>query len=204
MTEDTWKLLLTDVRSCTLCEAHLPKGPRPVVQFHPAARILVAGQAPGRKVHASGKPFDDASGDRLREWLGVTADTFYTPEQLAILPMGFCYPGTGKAGDLPPRPECAPTWRGKLLAELPNLELTIAIGRYAHDWHFPGSRLSVTDRVREWLDTEPAERSNVVPIPHPSPRNNRWLQRNPWFEAEVIPLLKDRVQRLLHGNPGSK
>lgn len=185
--------LLTQIQACTLCEKHLPLGPRPVVQFHPKARILVVGQAPGRKVHASGKPFDDASGDRLRNWLGVTPETFYNPEQLAIVPMGFCYPGTGASGDLPPRPECAPAWRQKLLPHLEHLELTLAIGRYAHDWHFSGPKRSVTERVQGWREYWP----KIVPLPHPSPRNNLWLRRNPWFEDELIPQLKERVQQLI-------
>ncbi|MCB0143332.1 MAG: uracil-DNA glycosylase family protein, partial [Caldilineaceae bacterium] len=128
---ETFEQLLSDVRGCTICAAHLPHGPRPVVQAHPLARILIAGQAPGRKVHESGVPFDDASGDRLRDWMGITRAIFYNPQQIAILPMGFCYPGTGKAGDLPPRPECAPAWRAQLLAALPNIELTLVLGQYA-------------------------------------------------------------------------
>ncbi|RUO64035.1 Uracil-DNA glycosylase [Pseudidiomarina planktonica] len=186
--------LLAQIRACTLCEKHLPLGPRPVVQFHPKARILLVGQAPGRKVHASGKPFDDASGDRLRNWLGITADTFYNAKQLAIVPMGFCYPGTGKSGDLPPRPECAPAWRHKLLPHLEHQKLTLAIGRYAHDWHFSGPKMTVTERVQRWREYWP----EIVPLPHPSPRNNLWLRRNPWFETELIPQLKQRVQQLIN------
>ena len=185
--------LLAEVRGCTLCAQHLPLGPRPVVQVHSSARILVAGQAPGRKVHETGVPFDDASGDRLRTWLGVSRETFYDARQIAILPMGFCYPGTGKSGDLPPRPECAPAWREKLLARLKSLELTLVIGQYAQDYHLPEAGESLTEVVRAWRKHWP----RVLPLPHPSPRNNIWLKKNPWFEAEVLPVLRDRVAKVL-------
>lgn len=185
--------LLTEVRACTLCAAHLPLGPRPVLQLHASARILVAAQAPGRKVHASGLPFDDASGERLRDWLGVTRETFYDPTQLAILPMGFCYPGTGKSGDLPPRPECAPAWRARLLAHLPRIELSLVIGQYAQAYHLPGVAASLTQRVQAWREHWP----RIVPLPHPSPRNNLWLNRNPWFAAELLPVLRARVSEVL-------
>lgn len=185
--------LLEEVRACRLCADFLPEGPRPVLQLDPQARILVAGQAPGRKVHVSGKPFTDASGDRLRDWMGVSEDCFYDPAQLAILPMGFCYPGTGKSGDLPPRPECAATWRERLLALLPNLQLTLVIGQYAQAYHLPGKPQSVTATVQQWQTHWPT----VVPLPHPSPRNNIWLRRNPWFEAELIPALRQRVASLV-------
>ncbi|MGM0430537.1 MAG: uracil-DNA glycosylase family protein [Pseudomonadota bacterium] len=188
-----WQQLLRDVRACTLCEPELPLGARPEVQFNPKARILVAGQAPGKRVHASGKPFDDPSGDRLRQWMGIDKETFYDAEKLAIIPMGFCYPGTGKSGDLPPRPECAPTWRNKLLEQLPNLELTLAIGQYAQQWHLQEAKRNLTERVKSWQDYWPT----LLPMPHPSPRNNLWLRRNPWFEEEVIPELKQRVRELL-------
>jgi len=187
--------LMRDVRACTLCAAHLPLGPRPVLQAHPAARILIAGQAPGRKVHASGVPFDDASGDRLRDWMGVTREVFYDPQQVAILPMGFCYPGTGPSGDLPPRPECAPAWREKLLQQLRQVQLTLVIGQYAQAWHLPGAGSSVTEVVGAWRQHWP----RVVPLPHPSPRNNVWLRRHPWFEAELLPRLRERVAGVLAG-----
>lgn len=192
----TLATLLTDVRACTLCAAHLPLGPRPVVQIHASARILVAGQAPGRKVHASGIPFDDASGERLRDWLGVTRETFYDPKQFAILPMGFCYPGTGTSGDLPPRPECAPAWRQKLLSHVPKLELSLLIGQYAQAYHLPGARTSLTELVQAWREHWP----KVVPLPHPSPRNNIWLKRNPWFGDKLLPVLRKRVAQVLGGN----
>jgi uracil-DNA glycosylase len=186
--------LLPRVRSCTLCADFLPKGPRPVVQASVQAPILIAGQAPGRKVHESGKPFDDASGDRLRDWLGVSRDEFYDPTKFAILPMGFCYPGTGANGDLPPRPECAPTWRTQLLRALPRLQFTLAIGQYAIRWHLPQQYKSVTAAAQDWSLYWPG----LLAMPHPSPRNNLWLRRNPWFEAEVVPRLQERVQQLLH------
>jgi uracil-DNA glycosylase len=186
-------LLLDEVRGCTICSEHLPLGPRPILQLHPHARILVAGQAPGRKVHESGVPFADASGDRLREWLGLSAEVFYDPQHVAILPMGFCFPGTGKAGDLPPRPECAPAWREKLVRQLKGLRLTLVIGQYAQAYHLPGAGASVTSTVQSWRLHWPG----VVPLPHPSPRNNMWLRRNPWFEKELLPQLRLRVTQIL-------
>lgn len=185
--------LLTKVRACTLCAEHLPLGPRPVVQAHPSARILIVGQAPGRKVHETGLPFNDASGDRLRGWLGMSREVFYDPVQVAILPMGFCFPGTGKSGDLPPRPECAPAWREELLSHLKNLQLTLVIGKYALAYHLPNGAASVTDAVQAWQQFWP----HIVPMPHPSPRNNAWLKRNAWFEQELVPALRRRVVQVL-------
>lgn len=184
--------LLKQVRACTLCEAYLEAGVRPVLQAHEQARILIAGQAPGRKVHETGVPFDDPSGDRLRTWMGIDKPTFYDARQIAILPMGFCYPGTGKSGDLPPRKECAPEWREALLAKLPNIELTLVIGQYAQAWHLKDSG-NVTETVRDWRRNWPG----LLALPHPSPRNNIWLKKNPWFEAELIPQLQKEVSRLL-------
>ncbi|MCW8886225.1 MAG: uracil-DNA glycosylase family protein [Motiliproteus sp.] len=185
--------LLKQVRDCRLCEAQLPLGPRPVVQLDPDARILIVGQAPGRKVHETGIPFNDPSGKRLREWLGISSEVFYDPQKIALLPMGFCYPGTGKSGDLPPRPECAKAWREPLLNQIKNLQLTLVIGQYAHAYHFSGPKMSLTERVQHWQDYLP----NRIPLPHPSPRNNLWLRRNPWFEAELLPVLKARVTEVL-------
>jgi uracil-DNA glycosylase len=185
--------LLAEVRACTICAEHLPLGPRPVVQIHPNAKILIAGQAPGRKVHESGVPFDDASGNRLREWLGVTREAFYDPQQFAILPMGFCFPGTGKSGDLPPRPECEPAWRKQLLEQLHDVQMTLVLGKYAQDSHFGKSKSSLTELVKSWRTFWP----DKVPLPHPSPRNNIWLRRNPWFEAELLPSLRKRVSEVL-------
>ncbi len=187
-------LLLKEVRGCTLCAAHLPQGPRPVLQVDAKARILIAGQAPGSKVHASGVPFDDASGERLRQWMGLDRATFYDPQCVAILPMGFCYPGTGRSGDLPPRRECAPQWRERLLQAMPRIELTLVIGQYAMDWHLPDHKIqSLTDTVRAWREHWPA----LLPMPHPSPRNNIWLKANSWFEAEVLPALQAHVHSVL-------
>lgn len=185
--------LLGEVRACTICAAQLPQPPRPVLQAGPAARILIVGQAPGRKVDRSGIPFDDASGERLRLWMGVDEQVFYDPNVIAILPMGFCYPGTGRSGDLPPRPECAPAWRSRLMKHLPRLQLTLLIGQYAQAWHLKqAAKATLTQTVQAWRDYGP----EVLPLPHPSPRNNLWLRRNPWFEAEVLPALKARVTAL--------
>ena len=186
--------LLDEVRSCALCAAFLPLGPRPVLQVHPDARILIAGQAPGNRVHRSGIPFDDPSGDRLRGWMGVDKATFYDERRIAILPMGFCYPGTGKSGDRPPRPECAMTWRARLLAIMPDIRLTLVIGQYAQTWHMKDSaKANLTETVQAWHAYWP----EVLPLPHPSPRNNIWLKRNAWFEHEVLPSLKTHVQKIL-------
>lgn len=185
--------LLSQVRACTLCAAHLPHGPRPVLQLHPAARILIAAQAPGRKVHESGIPFDDASGDRLRRWLGVTREQFYDRRLFAIVPMGLCYPGPGPSGDLPPRPECAPRWRRLLLDTLERLELTLVVGRYAAAYHLPDERDGLTATVQRWQQRGPA----IVALPHPSPTNNGWLARHRWFEAELVPRLQARVAEIL-------
>ncbi|MGH8082271.1 MAG: uracil-DNA glycosylase family protein [Lysobacter sp.] len=188
--------LLSDIRACTLCAPYLPHGPRPVLQVAQGARILIAGQAPGRKVHASGIPFDDASGKRLREWLGLDRDTFYDAAQVAIVPMGFCYPGKGKSGDLPPRPECAATWHERLLAYLRDVPLTLAIGRYAQVYHLPDAGETLTEAVAAWRDTWP----RIVALPHPSPLNNGWLKRNPWFEQQLVPKLRERVAQALAEN----
>jgi uracil-DNA glycosylase len=185
--------LLAQARSCTIC-ADLPLGPSPLLQASSTARILIASQAPGSKTHVKGRPFDDASGKRLREWLGVTEAQFYDPAIFAIMPMGFCFPGTGKSGDLPPRPECAPAWRKPMLQAMPQVELTLVLGQFALDWHL-GDRKSrtLTDTVLRWQEFWP----ELLPLPHPSPRNIRWFKANPWFEADVIPVLQDRVRTLL-------
>ena len=185
--------LLSEVRACTICADYLPLGPRPVLQMATASRVLVVGQAPGRKVHASGIPFSDPSGDRLRDWMGITPEVFYDPRQVALLPMGFCYPGTGTAGDLPPRPECAVAWREKLLGHMKRVELTLVIGQYAQAYHLPGSGASVTAVVQGWQAHWP----HVVPLPHPSPRNNIWLRKNPWFEEDLVPRLREQIAVVL-------
>ena len=185
--------LLAEVSACTLCKDDLPFGPRPILQLHPKARILIAGQAPGKKTHESGIPFDDASGNRLREWLGVTRAEFYDPEKIAILPMGFCFPGSGKSGDLAPRPECASAWRKELLAQLVHLEITLVLGQYAQAYHFGAASPSLTELAKSWRDYWP----HAVPLPHPSPRNNLWLRRNPWFEEELLPQLRRRIGEII-------
>lgn len=189
----SWTSLLDRVRACSICAGHLPQTPRPVLQMHPQARILIAAQAPGRKAHESGVPFDDASGDRLREWLGVTREVFYDPKRIAILPMGLCFPGTGTSGDLPPRPECASAWGKQLLSHLRHLQVTLVVGRYAQAYHLNGQRASLTETVRTWRSCWPA----MIPLPHPSPRNTLWLNRNPWFAAELLPMLRQRVSEVI-------
>lgn len=181
--------LLAEARACRVCVDMLPLGARPILQAHPDARILIASQAPGRIAHASGVPFQDPSGRRLRAWMGLGESEFYDPRLIAIVPMGFCYPGRGKGGDLPPRPECAPLWRKALLDRLGNIRLTLVIGTHAQRWHRLDGVESVADAARRWLD----ERTSVIPLPHPSPRNNGWLARHPWFERDVLPVVRERV-----------
>ena len=188
--------LLQKIRACTLCEKQLSHGVRPVLQAHPNARILVAGQAPGRKVYESGIPFDDASGDRLRDWMGISKEIFYDPRKIAILPMSFCFPGTGKSGDLPPRPECEPAWRQQVLSLMSNIELTLVIGKYAQASQFEKANPSVTKLVSDWEKYWP----NKIPLPHPSPRNNIWLRKNSWFEKQLLPPLKQRIADILGTN----
>ena len=186
--------LLAEIESCRLCAASLPHEPRPVLRAHADARLLVVGQAPGRKVHESGIPWDDASGRRLREWLGVDADTFYDPRRVAIVPMGFCYPGKAGSGDAPPRPECRAHWHPRLLPLLPKIELTLLIGQYAQGYFLGGARKpSLTDTVRAWREYWPRQ----LPLPHPSPRNVGWFKANPWVEGEVLAHLRKRVAGLL-------
>jgi uracil-DNA glycosylase len=190
--------LLADIRACRLCTAHLPDGPRPIVQATPSSRLLIVGQAPGRKVHATGIPFNDASGDRLRTWLGMDRDTFYDARRIALVPMGFCFPGSGRSGDLPPRPECAPTWHPRLMPKLKHVQLTLAIGQYAQ-MGLLGARCgpTLTDTVSNWRDHLA---NGVLPLPHPSPRNQLWLKRNPWFESELLPILRREVARAIEKN----
>jgi uracil-DNA glycosylase len=190
----TLPILLKAVRACRVCEAHLPLGPRPVLQAGAGARVLIVGQAPGARVHASGVPWDDASGEKLRGWMGVDKSTFYDASQIAIIPMGYCYPGRGVGGDLPPRRECADLWLAELLQKLPNIELTLLIGLHAQR-HFLGARRqsTLTETVRQWQAYAP----QYIPLPHPSPRNTPWFQAHPWFEQDLVPLLRGRVQRLL-------
>ena len=183
-------LLLRDIRACRLCEAQLPLGPRPVLRASETARLLVVGQAPGTLVHGSGIPWSDASGMRLREWLRMDRDHFYNESRVAIVPMGFCYPGRGAAGDLPPRPECSATWHPKLLPMLGDIRLTLLIGQYAQAYFLGESRKkTLTDTVAAWREYAP----RFFPLPHPSPRNVGWFKHNPWFDAEVIPALRETV-----------
>ena len=189
--------LLVAVRACRACAGHLPLGPRPVLSAAAGARILVVGQAPGARVHETGIAWDDASGVKLREWMGITPETFHDAAQVAIIPMGFCYPGRGKGGDLPPRPECSELWMAPLLAKLPRIELVLLVGQYAQR-RFLGARrkASLTETTRAWREYAP----RYLPLPHPSPRNTPWFQRHPWFEAEVLPEVRSRVASLLTGN----
>jgi uracil-DNA glycosylase len=184
--------LLSEVRSCTLCEDALPYPPRPIVQLGPRARVLIVGQAPGRRAHEAGRPFADPSGDRLRSWLGVSDNVFYDVDRVAIVPMGLCFPGTGASGDLPPRRECAPVWHDRLRRTLPEVRMTLLVGHYAHRGYLAGAP-SVTQAVASWRASWPA----LVPLPHPSWRNNAWLRRNPWFEGELVPQLRAEVSTVL-------
>ncbi|MQB42794.1 uracil-DNA glycosylase family protein [Rhizobium sp. ICMP 5592] len=208
MPGDELQALREAIAVCRICrdapmrgEAdRLPHEPRPVAVLSSTARILIAGQAPGLRVHESGLPFNDASGDRLRQWLGVDRDSFYNPDHFAIVPMGFCFPGYDAAGsDLPPRRECAPLWRQKALDAMPQVELVLAIGQYAQVWHLGAARMaSMTETVSEWRRYLLTNRSPaVLPLPHPSWRNSGWLKRNPWFEAELLPVLQERVKILV-------
>ena len=184
---------MRDARRCVRCAPALPLGPKPVFQLQASARILIAAQAPSRTVHDTGIPFNDASGERLRDWLGLSREVFYDARRVALVPMGFCFPGTGASGDLPPRRECAPAWRAPLLAHLRHLRLTLAIGRYAMAYHLPHARGPLTDTVRAWRTHAP----DCIALPHPSPRNNGWLAHNPWFERELLPVLRARVAQAL-------
>lgn len=182
------------IAACRICAEDIGFEPRPVVQINPKAKILIAGQAPGRVVHETGIPFNDQSGKRLRQWLGLTPEQFYNEELVAILPMSFCFPDTGKSGDLPPCKKCEPTWREEVLKSLPNIELTLAIGIYAQKSHLTKKmKKNLTETVAHWQDYLP----DVIPLPHPSPRNFHWLKKNPFFEEEVIPYLQERVKEIL-------
>lgn len=187
--------LLAEIRACRVCAAAMPHTPRPVIRAATAARIAIVGQAPGTRVHASGKPFTDPSGDRLRDWMGVDETVFYDTSKIAIVPMGFCFPGLdAKGGDLPPRKECAPLWQSRVHAQLPNVRLTLLVGQYAQRHHL-GSQVhkTLTDTVKAATDYMP----DFLPLPHPSWRNNAWLKRNPWFEQKILPMLRCRITELL-------
>lgn len=186
--------LLDDILQCKICIDALPLGVNPVVTAHENAKIILIGQAPGLKVHRSGIPWDDASGKRLRSWLNVSDETFYNPKNIALVPMGFCYPGKGKTGDLPPRKECAPAWHEQLLAKMPNAELVLLVGHYAQKYYLQKeAKKTLTETVSAYESYLP----KFFPLPHPSPRNRFWLSKNPWFEADVIPQLQYRINQLL-------
>ena len=198
-TGDRLDTLLREVRACSHCAAHLPQGPRPVLQVGPTAGILIIGQAPGARAHASGIPWSDPSGDRLRDWTGLSPEIFYDPARVALMPMGFCYPGTGASGDLPPRPECAPLWHDRLLAELPPDRLTLLVGSYALKFYarrwlgLPASRVALADFVR----ASGALGDRVRVLPHPSWRSGTWMRRHPWYEADRVPDLRAAVSQAL-------
>jgi len=188
------KSLLSEIKQCTVCANHLDLGPRPVVSGHIDSKIVIIGQAPGTKVHASGIPWDDASGKQLRKWLGVSDKDFYDAQKFAIVPMGFCYPGKGKGGDLPPRPECAPLWHESLLKKMPNVELIILIGMYAQNYYLKkAAKKTLTETVRNYKEYLP----NYFVLPHPSPRNRFWHTKNPWFDKEVLPEFQETVHNIL-------
>lgn len=203
---ESLEAVLAELRACRLCRdaplygAPLPHEPRPVIQAQASARLLIASQAPGTRVHASGQPFTDRSGDRLRDWLGLDKPRFYDASRVAIVPMGHCFPGLdAKGGDLPPRRECAPAWRPRVLAALPNIELILVIGRYAQAWHLgPKAAADLTATVADWRAIFAQDRRpRILPLPHPSWRNNGWLRTHPWFEAELVPVLRAEVARLV-------
>jgi uracil-DNA glycosylase len=187
--------LLSEIRNCTVCKEFLPNAPKPIIQASSASKIVIIGQAPGQKVQDSGIPWDDASGNNLREWLGVDNQTFYNEKLFALIPMGFCYPGTGKSGDLPPRPECAPLWHPQVLNEMKEVKLTLLIGQYAQHYYLKKYTLkTLTETVRNYEEYLP----NYFPLPHPSPRNNIWQKKNNWFKVTLLPILREKVDLILH------
>ena len=186
--------LVDAVTSCRLCVDKFKHEIKPIFRINPSAKILIASQAPGSKAHNSGIPFQDPSGDRLRDWMGIDKATFYDSSQIAILPMGFCFPGSGSSGDLPPPIICAKTWRKPLIETMPNIELELIIGRYAQKWHLPNHKKNLTETVKAWNSYG----KKIIPLPHPSPRNNIWLKKNDWFERETLPVLKARVHHALN------
>ena len=195
-TPKSLSVLLGEVRRCHECEDYLPLGPRPIVQAAPSAKIAIVGQAPGTKVHASGVPWDDPSGDHLREWMGVGKEVFYNPDKIALMPMGFCYPGKKKGGDAPPRPECAPLWHEALLAAMPHIQHILLTGQYAHAYYLGATRKkNLTDTVRHFKNYLP----RYFTLPHPSWRSKLWMKKNPWFEEQVLPTLRRALKKTLTG-----
>ena len=188
------KNLLNDIRKCKVCADFLPSGPKPIVQASASSRIVIIGQAPGSKVHQSGIPWDDASGNNLRDWLGVSKETFYDEKLIALVPMGFCFPGSGRSGDLPPRPECAPLWHSLLLQSMTEVKLTLLVGQYAQKYYL-GDRCKLT--LTETVENYPVYLPNYLPLPHPSPRNNIWQKKNEWFLTEVLPVMKGKASSIL-------
>ena len=188
------KKLLAEISKCTVCAHNLNHEPRPVVSFSERSKILIIGQAPGSIVHRTGIPWDDKSGIRLREWMGITEDEFYNPDKIGIVPMGFCYPGKGKSGDLPPRKECAPLWHEQILEKLTNVQLILLIGKYAQDYYLQNPKKNLTQNVMHFEEFLPQH----FVLPHPSPRNNIWKAKNPWFEKDVIPVLNKTVNTILN------
>ncbi len=185
--------LSNKIIACETCIKFLPNKPKPIFQFNENSRIMITGQAPGQKVHDAGIPFFDKSGETLRRWLGVTEEQFYNPSLFAIVPMGFCFPGKGKTGDLPPRPECAPQWHEKILQQFKQLQLTLLIGTYAQDYYLKNNKDNLTETVKNYTDFLPA----YFPLVHPSPLNFRWQAKNPWFESEVVPVLQKKVKKII-------
>jgi uracil-DNA glycosylase len=191
----TYKRLIAEVRACQICAGDLPLGPRPIVRGNACAKILIIGQAPGTRVHETGEPWDDKSGERLRNWMNLSSDAFYDENKIAIMPMGFCYPGRASSGgDLPPRPECAPQWHSRIRTQLNQIKLTLLVGSYAQK-HYLGKKMAktMTETIRLWKDFSP----DIIPTPHPSWRTTFWLKKNLWFEDEVLPDLRARVKRLV-------
>lgn len=187
-------ILVKEVRACTICAKHLPFEPNPIVRPSSTAKVIIIGQAPGTKVHATGIPWNDPSGDKLRDWMGVDREVFYNNKRIAIMPTGFCYPGKGKSGDLPPRPECAPMWHPQLLKHMRKIELVLLIGQYAQKYYLKESnKKTLTETVKAWKEYTPL----YLPMPHPSPRNKLWLKKNAWFEKEIVPMLRRKIKKLI-------
>nr|WP_121271190.1 uracil-DNA glycosylase family protein [Pedobacter schmidteae] len=186
--------LLSEIRNCTVCQEFLPNAPKPIIQFSKSSKVVIIGQAPGQKVQNSGIPWDDASGNNLREWLGVSKEAFYDEKLFALIPMGFCFPGTGKSGDLPPRQECAPLWHQRIFELIPEVKLTLLIGQYAQNYYLKNDlRKTLTETVRNYKEYLP----DYIPLPHPSPRNNIWQKKNQWFKEDVLHVLKEKVELIL-------